>query len=128
MENITVIRHLGLQDYSTAYGAMRRFTEQRDHDTNDEFWFLEHSAVFTLGINGQQNNVRDAGDIPVIQTDRGGQVTYHGPGQLVVYPLLDMRRARLGLRQLVSGLENAVISLLRDYDIAAEIRNQAPGV
>ncbi|MEC7804497.1 MAG: lipoyl(octanoyl) transferase LipB [Pseudomonadota bacterium] len=128
MEKITVIRHLGLQDYATAYGAMRRFTELRDHDTNDEFWFLEHSAVFTLGINGQQSNVRNAGNIPVIQTDRGGQVTYHGPGQLVVYPLLDMQRAGLGLRQLVSGLENAVIALLRDYGIVAETRSQAPGV
>ena len=128
MEKIIVIRHLGLQDYATVYGAMCRFTELRDSDTNDEFWFLEHSALFTLGINGQRHNVLDAGDIPVIQTDRGGQVTYHGPGQLVVYPLLDMRRAGLGLRQLVSGLENAVIALLRDYGIGAEIRSQAPGV
>jgi lipoyl(octanoyl) transferase len=128
MEKTNVIRHLGLRDYAQAYAAMRRFTEIRDRDTNDEFWFLEHPAVFTLGINGQRHNVLDAGVIPVIQSDRGGQVTYHGPGQLVVYPLLDIRRAGLGPRQLVTGLESAVIALLRDYGIAGEVRSKAPGV
>ena len=128
MEKTNVIRHLGLKDYAQAYAAMRRFTEIRDRDTNDELWFLEHPAVFTLGINGQRHNVLNAGDIPVIQSDRGGQVTYHGPGQLVVYPLLDIRRAGLGPRQLVTGLESAVIALLRDYGIAGEVRSKAPGV
>jgi len=128
MEKTNVIRYLGLQDYAKTYRAMRHFTELRDRDTNDEFWFLEHPAVFTLGISGQRHNVLEAGDIPVIPTDRGGQVTYHGPGQLVVYPLLDIRRARLGPRPLVSGLESAVIALLRDYEIAGQLRSDAPGV
>ena len=90
---------------------MQRFTEMRHATTADEIWFLEHPPVFTLGMNGKPEHVLAAGDIPVVKIDRGGQVTYHGPGQLVIYPLIDIRRARLGVRELVVALENAIIAL-----------------
>lgn len=107
---------------------MQAFTETRSADTPDEVWFLEHPPVFTLGMNAKPEHVLAPGDIPVVQIDRGGQVTYHGPGQLVVYPLLDVRRHSLGVRQLVVALENAVIAMVAHWGVAAEGRRDAPGI
>jgi lipoyl(octanoyl) transferase len=107
---------------------MQEFTSSRDASTRDEIWFLEHPPVFTLGMNGKPEHVLAAGDIPVVNIDRGGQVTYHGPGQLVVYPLLDLKRYKLGVRDLVMALENAVISAVASWNIHAEARRDAPGV
>ncbi|MGC4028336.1 MAG: lipoyl(octanoyl) transferase LipB [Steroidobacteraceae bacterium] len=107
---------------------MQRITEQRDAATPDEIWLLEHPPVFTLGMAADRSHLLAAGDIPVVQTDRGGQVTYHGPGQLVLYPLLDLRRNGLTVRSLVETLENAVIELLRPHGIEAIGRRDAPGV
>jgi lipoyl(octanoyl) transferase len=107
---------------------MQAFTDARDASTPDEIWLLEHPPVFTLGLNADPNHVIDAGDIPVVQIDRGGQVTYHGPGQLVVYPLIDLRRAGLGVRDLVTALEQAVIGYASEFGIVAEVRRGAPGV
>ena len=122
------VRHLGRADYEPTWRAMQRFTEQRDASTPDELWFLEHPPVFTLGVNASRAHLLDPGDIPVVQVDRGGQVTYHGPGQLVVYPLVDLRRAALGIRAFVSALERAVIELAAQYGIGAQSRREAPGV
>ncbi len=122
------MRRLGLVDYQTAFDEMRHFTEQRSADTPDEIWLLEHPPVFTQGLNGKPEHLLNPGDIPVLQVDRGGQVTYHGPGQLVAYLLLDLRRRKLGVRHVVSAMEQAVIALLADYDITAEARQDAPGV
>lgn len=107
---------------------MQRFTDERASHTPDEIWLLEHPPVFTLGMASHLEHVLAAGEIPVVQTDRGGQVTYHGPGQLVVYPLIDLRRARLGVRDMVSLLEQAVIDLVAPWGITAEARREAPGV
>ena len=107
---------------------MQGFTSQRDENTRDEIWFLEHDSVFTLGMNGKPEHILNAGDIPVIHVDRGGQVTYHGPGQLVVYPLLNLRRHQLGVRDLVMALENAVINTVAKWGIDAKARRDAPGV
>jgi lipoyl(octanoyl) transferase len=123
-----VIRRLGLLEYEPTWRAMQRFTEERDAATPDEIWFLEHRSVFTLGMNASRAHLLDAGDIPVVQIDRGGQVTYHGPGQLVVYPLVDLKRAGLGVRAFVTALERAVIGLAARYGIAAHSRRDAPGV
>ncbi len=121
-------RWLGLVPYVPTWQAMQRFTEQRDERSADEIWLLEHEPVFTLGMNADRSHVLAPGDIPVVQIDRGGQVTYHGPGQLVIYPLIDVRRAGLGVRDLVSALEQAVIAYAARYGIAAECRADAPGV
>jgi lipoyl(octanoyl) transferase len=107
---------------------MQRFTEERNETTRDEIWFLEHPPVFTLGMNAKPHHVLAPGDIPVVQIDRGGEVTYHGPGQLVVYPLIDLRRAKLGVRDLVTALEQSVIQLVADHGVAAEARREAPGI
>lgn len=107
---------------------MREFTEGRQADTADELWWLEHRPVFTLGQAGKAEHVLAAGDIPVVRTDRGGQVTYHGPGQLVGYLLLDLRRSGIGVRDLVTAIEAAIIDLLADYGVAAVARREAPGV
>ena len=123
-----IVRHLGLVEYEPTWRAMQRFTAQRDAGTADEIWFLEHPPVFTLGVSASRAHLLDPGDIPVVQVDRGGQVTYHGPGQLVVYPLVDLRRAALGIRDFVSALERAVIELAAEYGIAAASRREAPGV
>ena len=125
---IPVIRHLGLVEYEPTWRAMQRFTDERTETTPDEIWFLEHPPVFTLGMNGKREHVLAPGDIPVVQIDRGGQVTYHGPGQLVVYPLVDLRRAGLGVRELVTALERAVIDYVAELGIVAECRRNAPGV
>lgn len=107
---------------------MQAFTDTRDADTADEIWLLEHNPVFTLGLAGKREHVLAPGDIPVVHIDRGGQVTYHGPGQLVVYPLLDLRRRHLGPRALVSALEQATVDALAEWKIAAHARPDAPGV
>ncbi|WP_082806094.1 lipoyl(octanoyl) transferase LipB [Marichromatium gracile] len=124
-----LIRRLpGLQDYAETLEAMRRFTDARDEDSLDELWLLEHPPVFTLGQAGRREHLLATGDIPVVQVDRGGQVTYHGPGQLVAYLLFDLRRAGIGVKRLVNMLEQTVIELLRDYGVDAERRDNAPGV
>jgi len=123
-----VIRRLGLVEYEPAWRAMQRFTDERDATTPDEIWFLEHPPVFTLGMNASRAHVLAPGDIPVVQIDRGGQVTYHGPGQLVVYPLIDLRRSGLGIRDLVTALERSVIELAAAVGVTAEARRDAPGV
>jgi len=122
------VRRLGARDYQPVWSAMQRYTDRRDADSLDELWLVEHPPVFTVGLNGKPEHLLAPGAIPVVQIDRGGQVTYHGPGQLVVYPLLDLRRLKLGVRQLVTSLEQAVIDLLADYGIAAVGRRDAPGV
>ena len=123
-----ILRRLGRVDYAPAWRAMQAFTDARDEQTPDELWFLEHEAVFTQGLNGKPEHVLAPGDIPVVGIDRGGQVTYHGPGQLVMYALVDLRRRRMGVRALVVALENAVIALAAGHGIAASGRREAPGV
>jgi lipoyl(octanoyl) transferase len=123
-----LIRHLGLVPYEPTWRAMQRFTDERGPSTPDEIWLLEHPPIFTLGLNAKREHVKSAGDIPVLQIDRGGQVTYHGPGQLVVYPLIDLRRRELGVRQLVMALENAVVSYVAELGVRASGSREAPGV
>ena len=123
-----LIKRLGLVEYEPTWRAMQRFTDERGDDTPDEIWFLEHPPVFTLGMNANPAHVLAPADIPVVQIDRGGQVTYHGPGQLVVYPLIDLRRAGLGVRDLVTALERSVMTYVAQFGIAAECRRSAPGV
>lgn len=123
-----IVRNVGLVDYEPTWRAMQRFTDQRGSDTPDEIWFLEHPPVYTLGMNASRDHVIAPGDIPVVQIDRGGQVTYHGPGQLVVYPLVDLRRAGLGVRDIVTALERSVIDYAAELGIVAECRKKAPGV
>ena len=122
------IRNIGTQEYVEVLGAMQRFTETRNDMTQDEIWIMEHHPVYTQGLNGKAENIIDPGDIPVIQTDRGGQSTYHGPGQLMVYVLIDLNRKKLGVRALVSALENSVIFTLGQYGITAYTHAKAPGV
>jgi lipoyl(octanoyl) transferase len=123
-----LIRQLGCVDYLTVFEAMRGFTEARDASTHDELWFVEHFAVFTQGLNGKPDHVLAPGDIPVIPVDRGGQVTYHGPGQLVVYLLVDMRRLHLGVRRLITLMEQSVVDLLAICGIRGYARLDPPGV
>jgi lipoyl(octanoyl) transferase len=124
-----VVRRLGLSDYEKTWRAMQSFTAARSAGTPDELWLVEHPPVYTLGLNGKTQHLpRTENGIPVIKVDRGGQITYHGPGQIVVYTLLDLRRRDLGVRALVRKLENAVIELLADYGIEANGRDEAPGV
>jgi lipoyl(octanoyl) transferase len=122
------VRRLGLQDYQTTWRAMQDFTAQRNAATTDELWFVEHPAVFTLGLNGKPEHVLASSEIPVIKVDRGGQVTYHGPGQLVTYVLLNVASRHLSVRQLVQRLEQAVIDLLGEFNVVATARREAPGV
>ncbi|MCC5092129.1 MULTISPECIES: lipoyl(octanoyl) transferase LipB [Xanthomonas] len=122
------VRDLGMQDYVPVWRAMQRFTDTRDEHTGDELWVVEHAPVFTLGQAGKPEHVLAPGEIPVLQVDRGGQVTYHGPGQLVVYPLLDLRRLRIGVRDYVCKIEQALIDTLGEWNIIAERRDGAPGV
>ena len=123
-----LVRRLGLQSFEPVWRDMQRFTDERNEQTRDEIWLVEHPPIFTLGMNGRREHLIAPGDIPVLQIDRGGQVTYHGPGQLVVYPLLDIRRLRLGVRQLVTALERAVIDMAGELGITAICRRDAPGV
>ncbi|NBC50089.1 MAG: lipoyl(octanoyl) transferase LipB [Gammaproteobacteria bacterium] len=122
------VRSLGQFEYERAWTLMRQFTDSRGAGTDDELWLLEHPPVFTLGQAGLADHLLDPGPIPVVRCDRGGQVTYHGPGQLVAYLLLDLKRARLGVKRLVQLLEQAVIELLTDYGVEARSRADAPGV
>ncbi|NOR36353.1 MAG: lipoyl(octanoyl) transferase LipB [Woeseiaceae bacterium] len=114
--------------YEPVWRAMQEFTNTRTESTPDEIWFCDHDGVFTLGLNSKPEHLLAPGDIPVIQIDRGGQVTYHGPGQLMIYPLIDLRRAGLGVRDLVTALEQSVVDLAADYGIEAASRCDAPGV
>ncbi|MGM0534736.1 MAG: lipoyl(octanoyl) transferase LipB [Pseudomonadota bacterium] len=122
------LHRLGRRPYAPVWQAMRELTDERDGHTPDQLWLVEHDPVFTQGRAGRPEHLLMPGDIPVVATDRGGQVTYHGPGQVVLYPLLDMRRSCLGVRDLVSALENAVIALLAEHGVAARARPDAPGV
>lgn len=123
-----VIRNLGVADYVPVWDAMKRFTEQRDEKTPDEIWFLEHPPVFTQGQAGKAEHILAAGDIPVVQVDRGGQVTYHGPGQLVGYVLIDLKRLGIGIRQLVTAIEESIVRVLASHGVVANPRADAPGV
>ena len=122
------IRYLGAAPYEPTWRAMQKFTDERQDESADEIWFVEHPPVFTLGLNASREHLLAPGDIPVVQIDRGGQVTYHGPGQLMIYPLLNLRRLKLGVRDLVVALENAVIAYAAQAGIAASGSRQAPGV
>jgi len=123
-----ILRPLDRQDYVPVFEAMKSFTAARGVATPDELWLVEHPPVFTQGLAGKTEHLLATGDIPVVQTDRGGQVTYHGPGQVVMYPLIDVRRAQLGVRPLVTLLEQSVITLLAEWGIRACARPDAPGV
>ena len=124
----TFLRDLGRQAYEPVWRAMQRFTDARNDATPDEVWLVEHDPVFTLGQAGKPEHVLVPGDIPVLHVDRGGQVTYHGPGQLVAYPLLDLKRLKVGVREYVDRIEQAVIDTLADWNIEAQRREGAPGV
>ncbi|MDT3411298.1 lipoyl(octanoyl) transferase LipB [Kosakonia cowanii] len=127
-QDTILIRNLGLQPYAPVSQEMHDFTDRRDDDTPDEIWLVEHPPVFTQGQAGKAEHVLAAGDIPVIQSDRGGQVTYHGPGQQVMYVLINLKRRKIGVRELVTLLENTVIDTLAQLDIVANARPDAPGV
>jgi len=122
------VRRLGLMEYEPVWRAMQAFTDQRDENTADEIWLVEHPPVFTQGQAGRAEHILSPGDIPVIQVDRGGQVTYHGPGQIVAYPLIDIARLQMGVRQLVTGIEQAIIDVLKSYSVDAQLQAGAPGV
>lgn len=128
MSDPLIVRRLGLVEYQPTWEAMREFTATRDAQTPDELWLLEHPPVFTQGQAGRAEHLLMPGDIPVVQSDRGGQVTYHGPGQLVAYPLIDIARAGYGARSLVTRIEDAMLATLADYGIAAYADREAPGV
>lgn len=128
MPRSVVVRHLGCVAYEPTWHAMQQFTQTRDADSLDEIWLLEHPRVFTQGQAGKAEHVLAAGDIPIVQVDRGGQVTYHGPGQLVAYILVDVRRSGQGVRELVSCIEQSLIAMLSQYDVAAYAKPDAPGV
>jgi len=122
------VRQLGLRPYDGVFQAMKSFSETRDAQTPDQVWLVQHQPVFTQGMAGKAEHVLMPGDIPVVQVDRGGQVTYHGPGQIVAYPLLDIRRRGLGVRQLVSAIENSIVGVLSGLGLEAYARPDAPGV
>ncbi|MBV1908176.1 MAG: lipoyl(octanoyl) transferase LipB [Kangiellaceae bacterium] len=123
-----VFRNLGLSTYEPVWRAMQQFTKERTSNDADEIWFVEHLSVFTQGLAGKQEHLLKPGDIPIVQVDRGGQVTYHGPGQLVVYFMIDLKRKKLGVRQLVTHIENIIIKLLARFKIEAVAKADAPGV
>lgn len=126
--NKLIVRDLGLQDYQPIWQAMQDFTAKRDETTTDELWCLEHPPVFTMGLNGKKEHLLNIKNIPVIDIDRGGQVTYHGPGQLVIYTLIDLKRLNIGVKNLVTIIEQSIIHLLKQYGIEAEGKDNAPGV
>ena len=128
MNPTVLVRRLGRQPYEPVWRAMQAFTDARGPDTPDELWVLEHDPVFTLGQAGKWEHVLMPGDIPVVPVDRGGQVTYHGPGQIVAYPLFDLRRLKIGVRELVNRIEQALIDTLANWNILAQRRDGAPGV
>jgi lipoyl(octanoyl) transferase len=123
-----IIRHLGLQDYSTTFTAMKNLVDSRNKQSCDEIWFLEHRPVFTQGQAGKATHVLAPAEIPVVKTDRGGQVTYHGPGQITAYLMIDLKRLNIGVRDLVSLMEQAIVDCLLHWDIEASPRSDAPGV
>ena len=123
-----LIRHIGLKDYEDVFSKMKAFTLERTPKTIDEIWIVEHPAVFTQGQAGRSEHILQKTSIPIIQSDRGGQVTYHGPGQLVVYFLLDCQRNQIGIRELVNGIENLTIALLNQFDIQGEKKCGSPGI
>lgn len=123
-----LIRQLGQRDWQSVSDAMHRFTDRRDSESRDEVWLVEHTAVFTQGQAGKAEHLLMPGDIPVVQSDRGGQVTYHGPGQQVMYVLIDVKRRKIGVRQLVTALEETVITTLAHFNVTARARPDAPGV
>jgi lipoyl(octanoyl) transferase len=126
---VNAVAHwLGTVEYEPTWRAMQRYTDVRDASSPDRLWFLSHPPVYTLGMNADRAHVLAPGDVPVVPIDRGGQVTYHGPGQLVVYPLVDLKRRQLGVRDLVTGLETAIIALLAEHGVTAVARREAPGV
>ncbi|MDC9714621.1 MAG: lipoyl(octanoyl) transferase LipB [Gammaproteobacteria bacterium] len=122
------ILKLGLQDYTQTWEAMQVFSENRHNNTEDELWIIEHPPIFTQGISGNVKHLLKSGNIPVVQTDRGGQITYHGPGQLVVYCLIDLKRLGIGVKKMVSLMEAAIIDLLSHYNIQSQTKEGAPGV
>ncbi len=126
--NVPILRHLGEVPFETSFNRMREFTRERLSDTPDEIWLLTHPSVYTLGLNGDPSHVLGNPPAPLIRTDRGGQVTWHGPGQLVVYTLMDLQRLEIGIRVYVTLIEEAIIALLVQYGLAAESRREAPGV
>ncbi len=128
INNQLIIRQVGIGDYETVWHAMQQFTDNRDERVVDELWVVEHNPVFTQGQAGKEEHLLNTGDIPVVKVDRGGQVTYHGPGQLVVYLLLDLKRRKMGVRDLVTQIEVAIVDLLKQYDINAYAKKDAPGV
>lgn len=123
-----IVRDLGLQPYLPVWRAMQHFTDTRTPDSPDEIWLLEHEPVFTQGQAGKAEHLLLPGNIPVVQADRGGQVTYHGPGQFIAYVLIDVRRAAIGVRDLVTALETSLVALLAEYGVSAHARPDAPGV
>lgn len=128
MSQPVLVRRLGRQPYEPVWRAMQALTDRRGPETTDELWVLEHDPVFTLGQAGKWEHVLMPGDIPVVPVDRGGQVTYHGPGQIVAYPLFDLRRLKIGVRELVCRIEQAIIDTLGEWNILAARREGAPGV
>jgi lipoyl(octanoyl) transferase len=130
IEGVEVInvRSLGMQNYEPLWRSMQQFTEDRNTHTIDEIWFTEHPPVFTLGLNASREHLLAPGDIPVVQIDRGGQVTYHGPGQLMIYPMIDLKRSGTGVRELVTALEQSIVDLAAEFGLNAASRADAPGV
>ena len=122
------IINLGLQDYTQTWNAMKNFTQARDANTEDELWIVEHPSVFTQGISGKDEHLLENSDIPVVSTDRGGQITYHGPGQLIVYCLIDLKRLGIGVKKMVSLIEVSIMDLLAKYQIESHTKTGAPGV
>ncbi|TMN92485.1 octanoyltransferase [Pseudoalteromonas phenolica] len=127
-QSTVIVRQLGLRSYEPIWQKMQDFTDTRDDNSADEIWFVEHEPVFTQGQAGKAEHVLAPGDIPVIQVDRGGQVTYHGPGQQMMYVLFNLRRLKIGVRELVTWLEECIVDLLKEYDINAYAKADAPGV
>lgn len=127
LDNV-IVRDLGIQSYAPIFEAMRNFTATRDENNADEIWLVEHEPVFTQGQAGKDEHVLLAGDIPIVQADRGGQVTYHGPGQLVAYVLINIKRKKMGVRDLVTAIETALVNMLAPYNIKAYPKADAPGV
>ena len=128
LQQTIFVRDLGRREYISVWDEMKNFTDTRNSDTPDELWFVEHDAVFTQGQAGKDEHILAPGNIPVVKADRGGQVTYHGPKQQVVYVMINIRRKEFGVRQLVTGIENAIIEFLKTYDIQSTARADAPGV
>ena len=128
LPNSLIIRDLGLQDYEPIWKKMQKFTAERNETTPDELWCLEHPPIFTMGLNGKRKHLLNIDNIPVIDIDRGGQVTYHGPGQLIIYTLIDLGRLHIGVKDLVKNIEQSIIQLLTKHGISASGKENAPGV